>query len=427
MSHAGPLHPVGPDGPDGRTDAPVGVAVIGVGGYGTEVIQAIESFGPTLSPPLRLAAVYDVSPERCADVIDGLSVKGVQVHRSARAIAESPDVDAVWLPLPIHLHAQYTAMMLAAGKAVMCEKPAAGSLAEVDDMIRARDAFGRPVLVGFQEIYDPWTYRLKQQLLSGAWGKLRRITVRACWPRTAAYFKRNNWAGRREVEGRPVHDSPLNNALSHFANLALFFAGPELARAAMPRAVHAKTYRSAPIENYDTAMVYAELGGGADMVLWLTHASRELVDPVMRIQCEGASITRYMNEIVLEVAGKPAEHWPMAARDLRPTLEALGAAVRGRPPVEQVWATLELARPHVALVQEVSRVPIIDVPRTLLDRVGSRDEQVRAVRGIAHWTEELERDAIASAGFASQATPAQVASWLSLPAWSDAPVGVRPA
>lgn len=420
MSHEGLIHP------EGVADAPVGVAVIGVGGYGTEIIQAIESFGPSLNNPLRLTAVCDVSPERCADVIDGLSLKGVQVHRSAKAIAENPEVDAVWLPLPIHLHAEYTAMMLAAGKAVMCEKPAAGSLAEVDDMIRARNAFGRPVLVGFQEIYDPWTYRLKQLLISGEFGKLRRITVRACWPRTSAYFRRNSWAGRREVEGRPVHDSPLNNALSHFANLALFFAGPELNAAAMPTGVQAKTYRSAAIENYDTAMVYARVGDEADMVLWLTHASRDNVDPVMRIECEGASITRYMNEIVLEIADKQPERWPMAARDLRPTLEALGAAVRGRPPVDQVWATLELARPHVALVEEVSRVPIMEVPRSLLDRVGSRHEQVRAVRGISAWFEDLEKDAITAVALGHRPTRAQVASWLSLPAWSDAPASVRP-
>lgn len=398
---------------------PTGVAVVGVGGYGTEVIQALDALGPTLTHPLRLMAVCDVSPERCAEVIDGLSAKGVQIYNSARAIADNPDVDAVWLPLPIHLHAEYTAMMLAAGKAVMCEKPAAGSLAEIDDMIRARDAFGLPVLIGFQEIYDPRTYRLKQLLLSGQLGRLRRITVRACWPRSLAYFKRNAWAGCRTMNGRAVHDSPLNNALSHFANLALFFAGSELHTAAMPRDVQAQTYRSAPIQNYDTATVYARVGDDADMLLWLTHASRDNVDPLMRIECEHASITRSINKVTIEVKGKAPEHWPMPTRDPQPMFEALGAAVRGRPPVDQVWATLELARPHVALVEAVSRVPIIDVPRSLLDEVGTGDEQVRAVRGIAEWFADLEQDATTSASVDYDPTPAQVASWLSLQSGSN--------
>ena len=56
------------------------------------------------------------------------------------------DIQAVWLPLPIDLHCPYTKLALAAGTAVLCEKPAAGCVDDVDDMIaapRSSEASGR--------------------------------------------------------------------------------------------------------------------------------------------------------------------------------------------------------------------------------------------------------------------------------------------
>jgi len=162
--------------------APIGIA--GVAGYGGMVIKQVQALGEdSPSPPLRLAAVFEAYPERAADEIDRLRDDGVRVHTDFDALLADDEIRAVWLPVPIHLHEPMTRKALAAGKAVMCEKPAAATVAEVDAMIDTRDAAGLPALIGFQEIYLPTTRRLKSLLLSGELGEVRAVSVRACWPR----------------------------------------------------------------------------------------------------------------------------------------------------------------------------------------------------------------------------------------------------
>ena len=60
---------------------------------------------------------------------------------------------------------------------------------------------GRLLAVGFQELYVPAAHDIKARVLRGDIGTLRRVTVRAQWPRDDAYYARNNWAGRLRVNG----------------------------------------------------------------------------------------------------------------------------------------------------------------------------------------------------------------------------------
>ncbi|MFN8514833.1 MAG: Gfo/Idh/MocA family oxidoreductase [Chloroflexia bacterium] len=228
------------------------IAVVGLGGYADTISRLLERESREPNPAVRLVGIYEPDIATHAARMDELRASGVAIADSYDALLAGP-AEAIWLPIPIELHRDFTERALAAGKAVMCEKPVAGSIDDLAAMRAARDRANRPVAIGFQDLYDPATHAAKQRLVNGAIGELRSATLVACWPREQSYYDRNTWAGAFRRRDTWVMDSPLSNAISHYANLVLFWLGDTLHATAHPLTVEAELYRANPIENYDTA------------------------------------------------------------------------------------------------------------------------------------------------------------------------------
>lgn len=81
-----------------------------------------------------------------------------------------PDVDAVYNPLPNHLHAEWTHRALDAGKHVLCEKPLTLSVADTEDVFRHAEAAGRTVLEAYMWPHHPRAQRLLQLVRDGEVG-----------------------------------------------------------------------------------------------------------------------------------------------------------------------------------------------------------------------------------------------------------------
>jgi predicted dehydrogenase len=94
---------------------------------------------------------------------------------SYEALIADPEIDVIYNPLPNHLHAAWSIRALEAGKHVLCEKPLALSLQEVDDMEAAARASGRALMEAFMYRHHPQTLRVRELVQGGAIGRLRFI------------------------------------------------------------------------------------------------------------------------------------------------------------------------------------------------------------------------------------------------------------
>ena len=84
-------------------------------------------------------------------------------------------IDVIYNPLPNGLHAEWTIKALQAGKHVLCEKPLAVFVAEVDAIKNAAEKSGRFVAEAFMYRHHPQTLRVKELVDSGAIGTLQLI------------------------------------------------------------------------------------------------------------------------------------------------------------------------------------------------------------------------------------------------------------
>ena len=98
-----------------------------------------------------------------------------RAYGSYEALLADPDIDVVYNPLPNHLHAEWTIKAVDAGKHVLCEKPLALSVDEVDAIQSAARNHGRVVAEAFMYRHHPQTLKVQEIVKSGSLGTLKLI------------------------------------------------------------------------------------------------------------------------------------------------------------------------------------------------------------------------------------------------------------
>jgi predicted dehydrogenase len=338
------------------------VGLVGIGGYGRVHLEHLLDLHA--SGEIQFAAAVAFPPETDRDLQRRLSALPCELLPDfAGLIAALPQLrlDLCIVPTPIHLHAPMTVAALKAGCHVLVEKPIAASLEEVNQIIDASRAADRIVAVGFQYLHAPEIHALKRRILDGAIGRLQRVCVHAAWPRSHAYYARNDWAGRLQLNGAWVLDSPVNNAMSHFLMLMLFLAGSGPEAAAEPAHLTAELYRAQEIESFDTAVLHLELPDRCRLDFYGTHSSREMDRPSLVLEGtegraewvqDGHATIHGRDSIWHETAGAESN---TRERMLRAVLDR----IRGRP---AFVCPPELAAAHVRCVAALQQVPITPIP-----------------------------------------------------------------
>jgi predicted dehydrogenase len=96
-------------------------------------------------------------------------------HGSYEALLDDPTIDAVYIPLPNTLHAEWTVKAAERGKHVLCEKPLAPTAAEAQRVVDACKARGVCLMDGFMWPHHPRTAQLRAFLDGGGIGEVRRV------------------------------------------------------------------------------------------------------------------------------------------------------------------------------------------------------------------------------------------------------------
>ncbi len=133
---------------------------------------ARDHMGPAIhaAQGAELAALATASEEKAAGF--RAFCPALRVHASYEALLADPDIDAVYIPLPNHLHVEWTLKALAAGKPVLTEKPIALKAEEIDRIIAARDAAGLLAAEAYMIVHHPQWQRARDWCQAGEIGEI---------------------------------------------------------------------------------------------------------------------------------------------------------------------------------------------------------------------------------------------------------------
>ncbi len=144
-------------------------AIIGAGRIGQVHARTVLAH-----PRAEVALVADPVPGAAAALA---ACVGAQATESVQDVFADPTVDAVVVGSPTAYHVDQIIAAVAAGKAVLTEKPVDLSVARVDECLEAIRGSEHRVMVGFNRRFDPGVLELKARLDAGEVGELRQVTI----------------------------------------------------------------------------------------------------------------------------------------------------------------------------------------------------------------------------------------------------------
>jgi predicted dehydrogenase len=188
--------------------SPIKVAVVGLGrsGYGIHIkrLRGDDRF--------QIAAVTDWIPARCKEVQKEF---GSEIFPDVESLLKGADAEAVIVASYSNTHAPISIAALKSGRAALCEKPIADSVADAKKMLATAEKTGQKLLVHHNYRFFPETRYLLDVIKSGRIGKVFEIRMRAL-----GFGRRYDWQTLRKF-----HGGVINNTCPHFIDIGLQLLG----------------------------------------------------------------------------------------------------------------------------------------------------------------------------------------------------------
>ena len=119
------------------------------------------------------------SPEQATPVVSENHIE--HVYESYEALLADPEIDAVYVPLPNHLHHPWTLKALQAGKHVLCEKPLACNALEAREMTEMASGAGLLLMEAFMYRFHPRSRSIQRMVEGGEIGEPRWVRSSFCF------------------------------------------------------------------------------------------------------------------------------------------------------------------------------------------------------------------------------------------------------
>lgn len=358
------------------------VALVGIGGYGANYVKRLLALD---DQTCRVVGVVDPYPDGCGLLSDIRARQWPVFQDQAELYAQSKPELTV-LSSPIHLHAPQLKAALAAGSHVLCEKPLAPTLADARAMQAAAAASDRFVEMGYQHAFYPANQQLRAEIAAGKFG--RPLDARVCveWPRSHRYYQRNNWAGMRATpDGRPVHDSPLQNATAHFLHYVLHLLGG-IEGGLKLVSVEAELYRANPITNYDTAFLRIRTAPDIPILYLTSHAVKQERGPLITLHFEHATLTAHgqSGDVIAHFSNGTEEIYPVSAsHPMQKLSTCIDFCRHGYRPICPIESAIQHTRIIETLAQDADAIR--NFPESLCETIpwqAHADDQINYVKGL---------------------------------------------
>lgn len=235
------------------------IGVVG-SGIGRGHVEAFQS----LPDQFSVQAICDVDESKARALASEFSIP--RLTTDITELCRMDDLDVIDICTPSHLHYEQVLLALDARKHVICEKPVAGSLKQVDELVVAEKKSGQRVMPIFQFRFGHGAQKLKFLIDEGIAGRAYLTTAETAWRRKADYYA-VPWRGKWETE----LGGPMVTLAIHAHDLVHYIVGPA-------RSVFACTATLVnPIETEDCVAASLEMADGSLCALAVTTGSAQQI------------------------------------------------------------------------------------------------------------------------------------------------------
>jgi len=309
-----------------QKDREAGTLNIGVIGCGAGIFH-LEGYAE--EPRAKVVALAGLETDRCKQLAARFDVP--HIYRDYTELLVHPDIDAVSIAVPNHLHLPVALAALEAGKHVLMEKPLARTVEEGEQMVAAAKAAGKVLAIAFNRRARHDMQIVKEEVERGAFGRI--YHAKAYWLRRAGIPGLGSWFTNKEQAG----GGPLIDLGVHVLDMALWLMGN-------PRATAV------------SAATYAELGPKG-RGQW--QGTRFSIAPDARYEVEDLAVA------LIRLEGGATLSLEAAWAAFTNHTDEFGVSLLGSEQGAEIHVKDYAQTGTLTLIGEVAGVPAVTVPRLI--------------------------------------------------------------